>query len=135
MNLKIVLLNDGWVDLKIIMNEQSMMISFEYTPNDAFVELLMSSIQLCSYKDDFTIIFPNGSDRKLLFIKKIDKNYCKVSIGKHSEELSIKQFIRAVLMMFDKFAHDYSIEQYVEGWRHFFPQKELEILRANYRML
>jgi len=128
-------LKNGWVDLKITIDGQSVLIAFEYTPNDALADILTGSIRILSYKDNFTIIFPNGSEKQMFHVMKTECNNCRVSIGEFSEQLSLKQYIRAVLGMYDKFIYTYSIEQYAEGWQRPFPQKEVEILRAGYRRL
>jgi len=135
LNMNIEKLGNGWVDLELIIDGQSMLIVFEYTPNDALADILASSIQLLSHKDNFTITFPNGSEKQMLNVKKTECNTCKVSIGEFSEQLSMKQYVRAVLGLFDRFIYAHSIEQYAEGWRRSFPQKELEMLRASYRSL
>jgi len=110
-------------------------IFIKYTPNDALADILTGSIQIISHKDNFAITFPNGPEKQMFYVRKTECNNCRVSIGEFSVQLSMKQYIRAVLRLLDRFIYTHSIEQYAEEWRRPFPQKEVEILRSGYRRL
>ena len=126
--LSIKVLEHGWAELEIVINEQILLFFFEAVPVDALGRLLESGFRaIIGY--DSKIIFPNGSQKKVLTVKILDNLTCKVLIDGLSEELSVKQYVRAVLRMFDKYTHAYSKEEYIEGWNGFFPSDDLVRLR------
>ncbi len=66
---------------------------------------------------------------------KISKSkICNISVDGITVTLSIKQYAKAVLRMFDKYMHDYSIEEYDLAWNSY-PIQELEKLRSQYHAL
>ena len=125
----------GWADIEMVVGGQPLSIVFEYTPNDALADFVRSARSLAHYADNTTVVFPNGPHRHSLSVEPVNSGNCKVSINGYSEGLSIKQYCREVLRMFDKYAHAGSEEKYHEGWRRQFPAQELEALRGLYRAL
>ena len=133
--LRILILEHGWADLEITIGGQSLLVSFEHTPNDVLADIVLGSIQLVTYLDTLSVCLPYGSQWEYLYMKRIDSTRCQVSFRSHSQQLTMKQYARAVLRMFDSYTYARSVQEYIKGWGHVFPQRELEILRSNYRIL
>ena len=119
----------------MVIGGQSLSITFEYTPNDAFADLVEGTLRLARYRDSTTAVFPHGSHRQCLSVEPTSDGNCKVSISDYSEELPIKQYCKVVFQMFDKYIHANSKEQYLNGWQREFPTQNLEALREQYRIL
>ena len=69
-------------------------------------------------------------------IGKVEAGWADIeSINGYSEELTVKQYVRAVLRMLDKYMYFHSEEEYEKEWRHPFPLNDLEKLRECYRKL
>ena len=135
-DLSIGTIEHGWTDIEMIVNDHPVLIVFEYTPNDALYDLLISALQLVYYRNySSKIVFPYNPDVEVLYIEKTGNNACKVSINKWSEELSVKQHVRKTLKMFDKYIYAHSKDEYENEWRHLFPTDDLKRLRQQYRTL
>ena len=124
----------GWADIEFIFDGQPLTVICEYTPNDALADFVKSAIQIF-YGVNSAVVFPNGSKAELLTAQKTDEFICRVSIGEYSEELTVKQYIRAVLKMFDKYTYVHSEEEYTKKWQCPFPSSDLKRLRECFKAL
>ena len=122
----------GGALLSLVIGNYERIFDFAYVPNDALYDLLMSTLRL-SYTDS-TIEFPHGSYLDFLTIKKITETSCRIEVDRMHFDVPTKAFFKAVLRMFDKFAHDFSVEEYNRHWGGF-PTRELERLRKLYHSM
>jgi len=126
-------LEHGWADLSLLFNEQEVFFYFEYVPNDALYDLILSAIRITGGIES-SVLFHNGSQTERLTIQKLENQYCRVATEQFSADLSVKQFCRAVLRMFDGYTHTFSEEEYAASWCHF-PEEDLKQLRGLYHSL
>ena len=124
----------GWADVEFVFGGQSILAFFEHCPNDAFEDLIYSALRI-TYGNDAEVVFPNGPDRIYLLVEKIDETVCRLTLGECSEEIPVKEYVRAVLRMFDRYVFAHSAEEYAKEWRFPFPSANLEKLREKYRAL
>jgi len=127
-------LEHGWTDLAITLGDQNLLCIFEYTPNDALYELLLSAYRAARNLDS-AVIFHDGPETMYYALDCISDGLCKITVGLHSMELPVKHYVRAVLRMFDTYLHTHSKDEYVAAWRHSFPLELLVKVRKAYKAL
>ena len=129
----IQVLEDGWAVIEVELNNQKMEITFEYTPNDGLYELIYSALEL-SRKAESVIEFPHHPDMStILIIEPFEDDQVRIKLSDIIDYVSIVQYYRAILRMFDKYLYEHSKEEYETTWRRSFPENEWKYLRALYR--
>jgi hypothetical protein len=126
-------LEHGWADLCLSFDDYETTFYFEYVPNDPLYDLLISAIRI-PISIDSLIIFPNCSQREYMSVKKLENGFCRIEIEADSFDLSIKQYCKMILRMFDKFVFTYSKEEFIQHWGGF-PDTEIERLRDIYHSM
>ena len=133
LKLSIKLLENRWANLAIITDGQEKEVYFEKVPNDPLHDLLESAINIFN-KIDSTIIFHNFSQKECLSIKNSGNGLCRVETESIHLTISIRQFIRETLRMFDSYIFDFSRDAYSKQWGAY-PEKDIEKLRNIYHSL
>jgi hypothetical protein len=132
----ILALISGWAELEIALSENTFTCHFEFTPNNPLVELLKGALDTISLKTVSTrICFHNCSDSKTLLISKQNGPNCLIVIQNELFEVPIKQFVKAILRMFDRYIYIHPQSEKEEEWSHFFPVEDIERLRLGYHSL
>lgn len=132
----IIVLISGWAELEIALGENTFTYSFEFIPNNPLTELIKSALDAISLKTASTrICFHNYSDMETVIVCKQNESSCLIMIHNRSFEVTIKQFARELLKMFDRYQHTHEQGGQEEEWRRFFPIEEIERLRFEYRSL
>ena len=132
-NLKINTLKHGWADLSLSISEDTKTLYFENVPFDTIYDILESALRMAGGIDS-AITFYNCSQRDYLTIRKMENHFCQIEIDNSHLDLSIKEYCKAVLRMFDKFVFEFSIDDYTKNWGGF-PKDDLEKLRTKYHAL
>lgn len=129
--LSIEKLESRWADIKFTLNEEVFLCYFEACPNDALLDLIESGIRITGGIES-AVSFPNGSHKETLFVKNGDSNLCCIEINDFKINLKKRDFVKAILRMFDKYIYEHSKEDYNKEWCGF-PKVEFEKLRVRFR--
>lgn len=146
-------LSCGGAILEIRLQRKIFTCDFEYTPNDAFHDFVHSA-QYIANKLESIVCFPgHPSDTVLMVVEPQDELTCKITISEniqysdvrkyrnniqniprlHESSVPVKQYVKAVLCMFDKYIYEHSEKEYEAHWWHSYPKQELNELRSCYR--
>lgn len=133
LELEIIKLENGWADLQITIGHCIFSCNFEYTPNDAFLDLLKSPLSIANGGSSH-ICFPDGAICNYLSVEPADSFNCKITFHSTSVIISIKEYARSVLRLFDKYLYHHSVHDYSISWRHSFPVEEIDTLRQQHKL-
>lgn len=146
-------LSCGCATTEILLQHKTFTCDFEYTPNDALYDLVHSAICITNNLGSLVCFPGHPSDTVLMVVEPQDKLTCKIIISEnieysdvnkyrnniqniprlHEASVPVKQYVKAVLRMFDKYIYEYSEKEYEAHWYYSYPKQELNALRNRYR--
>jgi len=126
----------GWAELELALGANTFTYRFEFIPNNPLTELVKSALDTILLRTVSTkVCFHNCSDTETVTVYKQNEHNCLIVIHNQSFEITIKQFARELLKMFDRYQHTHEQGAEEEEWRRFFPTEKIERLRYEYHSL
>lgn len=133
---KITDLAFGWAEIDIILGANNHTFNFEFIPNNPLAELIKSAVDITLLKHLSTqICFYNGPKTRILLLNKQDENNCFITIQGVSSEVNIKQYVKAILRMFDQYLYLHTDDKGDAEWKQFISIGDVERLRHEYHHL
>lgn len=133
MKLILKYLKEGLAVIKLEENFSSIEILFVYVLNGGLLDLIKSGVRILNFQSTSIEFSDPPNPSKILKIDIIDHFSCYVQYDSFSEIVSIKEFTRSILRMFDIYIYEYSEKEYEMSWRKKFPKDEIEKLRSKYK--
>lgn len=134
MHLSIISLETGWVELEIEVDSFLRKLTFSYTPVDALSDLVKATLDVVDERNAEVELYC-GSEKSVIYFESLEMGKCKLNIDDIDLYTVKIGLARAILRMFDRYAYEYSIEAYERAWRHHWPERYLELLRARLKTM